>query len=63
MCIDLQTFQKSKVTWNVTDINKYELNLGYLFQPASQRDEDKEHRRCVEERDGIDFCLLRYGHN
>lgn len=43
--------------------NNWCLNLGYLFQPASQRDEDKEHGRCVEEGDGIDFSLLHHGHN
>lgn len=38
------------------------MNLGYLFQPASEGDEDEEHRRRVEEGDGVYFCLLRHGH-
>lgn len=42
------------------DINN-ELNLGYLFQPAPQGDKNKEHWWCVEEGDGVDFCLLHHG--
>ncbi len=42
--------------------NDNETNLGYLFQPASQGDEDKEHRRCVKKGYGVDFCPLHHGH-
>lgn len=38
-------------------------NLCNLFQPASQRDEDEEHGRRVEERDWVDFCFLHHGHD
>lgn len=56
----LRLLDFKKVTLNV--INQTGLNLGYLFQPSSQRDEDEEHGRGVEECDGVDFRLLRHGH-